>query len=136
MKDKTITHVMRILSIIGFISIWILSSFSTLPTPKNIILGWDKLHHAIAFTCLAFTLSYWFPAKNWIFPPFRKTVFISFLLSIFWGVVDEVHQYFVPGRECSLADLAADSIGVISALALRVYLESRKAKKGKRSSKT
>ena len=33
-------------------------------------------------------------------------------LSIGYGVIDEIHQSFVPGRECSLLDLFLDGFGI------------------------
>jgi VanZ family protein len=37
----------------------------------------------------------------------------SFLLTILYGVTDEFHQSFVPGRHASLLDLVADSFGAL-----------------------
>lgn len=35
---------------------------------------------------------------------------VPFLVS-FYGATDEIHQYFVPGRDCSLGDWLADTAG-------------------------
>lgn len=36
-----------------------------------------------------------------------------FLASLLYGVFDELHQFFVPGRDASMADVFADSIGCL-----------------------
>ena len=44
------------------------------------------------------------------------------LISVFYAVTDEIHQYFVPGRSCELRDMAIDAcgaaVGVLAAMAL------------------
>jgi VanZ family protein len=37
------------------------------------------------------------------------------LISIGYGITDEVHQYFTPGRHCSFSDLLANSFGAFMA---------------------
>jgi VanZ family protein len=33
---------------------------------------------------------------------------------VLWGILDEVHQAFVPGREASVFDGVADAVGVVT----------------------
>lgn len=37
------------------------------------------------------------------------------LIAVFYGISDEIHQYFVPGRHCSLHDVFADTFGALIA---------------------
>ncbi|MBR3553484.1 MAG: VanZ family protein [Clostridia bacterium] len=37
---------------------------------------------------------------------------------VLWAVGDEIHQYFVPGRSCQLADVAVDSFGALLGAAI------------------
>ncbi len=39
-----------------------------------------------------------------------------------WGVIDEVHQYFVPGRSMLIQDMLIDSAGVLSAVMILTFL--------------
>jgi VanZ family protein len=48
----------------------------------------------------------------------RLSLAISFVLSAFFAASDEYHQSFVPGRDASLLDFAADAVGAAVALAV------------------
>ncbi len=89
--------------------IWFLSSQSSLPTPQG-ILGFDKLQHLIAYLVLAATASFWFSPAQREFHRLR-TLFLLVFISSLYGVSDEVHQFFVPGRDCNVWDWIADTIG-------------------------
>ena len=72
-----------------------------LPSGINI---WDKLSHSIAFAALALSAALGWPEKGFV-----RSVLIPLLL---FGVLVEVIQYFVPGREFSLLDMLADAVGI------------------------
>jgi len=40
---------------------------------------------------------------------------VGVLIAAAYGATDELHQYFVPGRQADVADLLADAIGAIAA---------------------
>lgn len=42
-----------------------------------------------------------------------RTAMFAVLLAVAYGVSDEFHQMFVPGRSAELADLGADAMGAI-----------------------
>jgi VanZ family protein len=90
-------------------AIWVLSSQSTLPVPKG-ILGFDKLQHLLAYLALAGTCIFWFsPAQR---ESHRlRTFLLIVLISSLYGVIDEIHQSFVPNRDCNVWDWAADTLG-------------------------
>jgi len=41
----------------------------------------------------------------------KKAVAYAFIVAVLYGITDEVHQYFVPGREMHLGDWLMDTIG-------------------------
>lgn len=61
----------------------------------------------------------------------RKQYMIVFLICVIYGMSDEIHQYFVPGRACRLMDVCIDSAGALAGLLVRylvtlVYLAIKK----------
>ncbi len=55
-------------------------------------------------------------------PAGGRAAFYSLVLALAYALSDEWHQRFVPRRTASLEDLAADSLGIVAALAiLSVY---------------
>lgn len=53
----------------------------------------------------------------------RSAIFpMAFVLATLYGVTDEVHQLFVPGRSCSVADLAFDGVGAFLGAWLAVII--------------
>ncbi|GHT72261.1 hypothetical protein FACS189456_0280 [Bacteroidia bacterium] len=91
------------------IAIWILSAQSTLPEIKGIF-GWDKMQHLFAYAVLATGVVCWFPYARWNTRPLQLLL-LSAGIASFYGISDEVHQYFVEGRYSSIYDWIADTIG-------------------------
>lgn len=46
----------------------------------------------------------------------KKSLVLSFIITVVYAASDEFHQSFIPGREPQIRDVAIDSIGSISAL--------------------
>lgn len=89
--------------------LWLLSSQSTLPAPKNIA-GFDKIAHFIAYALLAFLLGFWIRPQVWLARPLRSCLLCASIASLY-GIIDEVHQSFVPGRDACIFDWFADTTG-------------------------
>jgi len=58
-------------------------------------------------------------------------VTLPFLFCILYAALDEVHQYFVPGRQASLRDLACDAVGI--AIGMWAYTLLTETAKGERA---
>ncbi|GBD89187.1 vanZ like family protein [bacterium BMS3Abin03] len=82
----------------------------------------DKIEHFGAFFGLSVLLSLTllYQQKNLLL----KKYFLVFTLIIVsgYGVIDEIHQAFIPGRNSDILDWTADSIGAITAVLLIWYL--------------
>lgn len=87
------------------------SSCSQLAGPD--VPGIDKVEHALVFGLLATLLvrSGFLPKYGWM---------AVFLVSLF-GVSDEWHQGFTPGRDVEFGDWLADTSGAALAVTLYVY---------------
>ncbi len=93
--------------------------------PIGLPSGGDKLAHAAAYATLGGSWA-WALATRPI-PPIAVTL-RSIALAAFWGVIDELHQSFVPGRDSSGADALADLVGAtLGSLAMLWYLRRSRA---------
>ena len=87
--------------------------------------GQDKVFHAAVYGVLGLLLLTAQPRKtqgySW------RQVGISTLIASLYGLSDEIHQYFVPGRSTEVLDWVADSLGALIGAFLLAWL-SRKWK--------
>ena len=87
--------------------------------------GQDKVFHAAVYGVLGLLLLAAQPRKaqgySW------RQVGISTLIASLYGLSDEIHQYFVPGRSSEVLDWVADTVGALIAVSLLAWL-SRKWK--------
>lgn len=97
--------------------IYYASSVPANDLPQTLFTGWDKLVHTCAFLVFGFVvllaITGWRPW--WTLHRIRLT---AFALSATYGIVDEIHQMFVPGRDSNLYDWGADLLGISLALLL------------------
>jgi len=88
------------------------------------VIGIDKIAHLIVYGILAYSIL-------WAFSPFldKKSAVKLSLATIFFcilfGISDEYHQSFIPGRYPSLIDVIADGLG---ALPISLYWLNRASK--------
>lgn len=72
--------------------------------------GWQSLLHVPAYLVLAWLWWRTLRTQSWT----RATALIAaMLIAAGCGVLDEVHQYFVPGRFLSLTDLGMNLAGAV-----------------------
>ncbi len=84
------------------------------PFPIN-----DKVLHLAAYLVLGGALAW----GGW--RAGRPKAWLLWLLGLSYGVLDEWHQAFVPGRDPSFGDVIADGVGVmVGVLLFRLVLRS------------
>ena len=82
-----------------------LQGFSLLGLPENS----DKFIHMVAYMPLGFLFH-----MSFIKSGFRRYGFaLAMFLTVLYGVTDEFHQAFVPGRYATIGDVVADSLGAL-----------------------
>ncbi|NNE86082.1 MAG: VanZ family protein [Alphaproteobacteria bacterium] len=101
--------------------LYFLSSQPSLPQALAFDFG-DKIAHAVAFGILACFLS--FARLPYTLGSIRRVLLVSVFVFAY-GVSDEFHQSFVPGRDASTSDVIADGIGGFVAALLTVWLQRR-----------
>lgn len=47
-----------------------------------------------------------------------SSTIIAFIIGAVYGVLDEFHQYYIPGRSCQISDMMIDASGVLLAVLL------------------
>ena len=102
------------ISYILFISILSHISSDGLPESPNSFSNQDKIFHLIEFFILGLLiqlslLERKFKAKN-------EIMFLTIIFGFSIACIDELHQSFVPGRQCSINDLLFDFFGIILSL--------------------
>ena len=98
-------------------TLFTLSSFSVLPEPPMDVS--DKTEHFTAYSGFALSILWGFSGGRLSAVSWRKGLAAIALASLY-GVTDELHQYFVPGRNCDVHDWLADTTGAAIAVALGV----------------
>jgi len=89
--------------------IFYLSSQSNpLPFLPRSVLSHDKVLHLIEYGGFAGLLSLGFSGLDLSWP---RTFLFALLVASAYGASDELHQYFVPNRECDVFDWMADTVG-------------------------
>ena len=63
------------------------------------------------------------------FTSLKQAVFLAALFCLFYGVLDEVHQIFVPGRSGEIRDVLIDFLGGLAGSLLMALLMKIKRKK-------
>ncbi|MBN2303934.1 MAG: VanZ family protein [Anaerolineae bacterium] len=56
--------------------------------------------------------------------PVREAALLAVLFAMTYGLMDEIHQGFVPGRNASVIDLGFDTVGAILAVLLAYWIRS------------
>ena len=68
----------------------------------------DKLVHLLVYGIMGFLFARAFRIHLY---KMRWVLVFAFLSATFYGISDELHQYYVPGRRFEVWDIVADSIG-------------------------
>jgi VanZ family protein len=108
----------RYLLIAWVLTIITLSSLPNIPTLKihtaRVEFRLDYLMHFCEYGVLAFMTFLSFAGEEFKIR-FRKFMLITAFLVLF-AALDELHQKLIPGRTCSMNDVASDVTGILAAI--------------------
>ncbi len=79
------------------------------PVLRSFLLA-DKAIHALEYAILGFLCARASMA-TWPDRPRVRAALVGVLIAAAWGLGDEIHQAFVPGRTGDAVDLLADTVG-------------------------
>jgi VanZ family protein len=108
-------------------TIFVLSSIPARAFPATDLLSYDKVIHALVYSVLG-ALSFVAIQRTWPLKTIR-VVFIAAAAALLYGMTDEFHQLFVPGRSAAWDDVVADGIGGLLGAALIAVLPLAKPRR-------
>ncbi|MCK9484127.1 MAG: VanZ family protein [Candidatus Marinimicrobia bacterium] len=97
-----------------------LSSLQKTPLDEMPFWNFDKLVHLLEYAVFGILLMLAFRSDQ-IDQPMRRANLQTIIVGILYGLSDEIHQFFIPGRISSIEDLVADALGIL----LGVWLFNR-----------
>lgn len=93
--------------VVGFMTL--LFAFSSQPGVGGPDWVWDKLAHALAYGALGLLCLR--ALHEGLDRPRPRPTLLAMLITVGYGVLDELHQATVPGRDASVLDAFADATG-------------------------
>ncbi|MCA9576817.1 MAG: VanZ family protein [Polyangiales bacterium] len=84
----------------------------------------DKLVHTIEYAVLGGLCAY-ATRRTWPLHAALRTSLLGAFLAVAFGVSDEIHQSFVPGRNADVNDILADVLGASLGVLVAAYWERR-----------
>ncbi|MBO4321083.1 MAG: VanZ family protein [Treponema sp.] len=116
--NRTASTILKVLRWVPAVFIgccsWYLSSQPHVPLPDFQLS--DKVVHLVCFAGFAFFTAIAFfglkPLDGRRITAAKRILLPAVVISLY-GIIDEIHQSYVPGRSCSFLDWCADTIGAI-----------------------
>jgi VanZ family protein len=94
----------------------VLFILSSIPYPPPVILNLsheDLIMHATVYGVFGFFMARAFYYQTGYLRLKQNLLLFTFLVGTIYGISDEIHQYFVPGRVSDILDVLADSVGTL-----------------------
>ena len=105
--------------------IFILSASPSIAPPPGFFLE-DKIYHFIEYGIFSFLLFLAFYHSRSEFLK-KHFIVVSCIVGIAYGLSDEIHQSFVPGRSCEFLDFVADCLGIaVVQIVIWLYLRNKR----------
>jgi hypothetical protein len=138
MTERPLRHNVLTAQLTAILWSLVIFGLSSVPSDKIPVFALsvsDKLIHGVIFSVFCFL---WYRAFRYQtrFPWLaRYPLTSSILLTIMYGISDEIHQLFVPGRSSEVFDVVADTAGgILCAIVLIAWPRFHHAKRAAQSS--
>lgn len=113
-----------------WLTIFILTSLPGRSLPKVILIFTDKAKHLIGYLILSFLLNFAIHFQKKFEKLNIRSGITAFMIIAVYGILDEIHQIFIPGRSFEWLDFLSDLIGgLIGILAAQWIIEQNKKNK-------
>jgi len=112
-----------IITILLAIIIFYISSLVFEPSGKG---GFDI--KPIAYHIVIFFVFGFFLLISLVKGKYKNRILLAILIAFLYAISDELHQFFVPGRSCSIFDVWLDFTGVLMAGVLYIWINYTKKK--------
>ena len=96
------------------------TSFPTIQVPTTDV--GDKAYHFTAYFGLGVLLNLTLIFQNKYVLLKKKNELYTLLIGTIYGIFDEIHQYFIPGRSMEFLDFLADFFGLALAVLFILFL--------------
>ena len=117
----------KVLALLWMVLIFTTSSISSDEFPDVEFWGWSKLVHLIYFGVLCYLLEKVLRQQKRFPALANHPVLFAFIFTVLYGVTDEVHQLFTPGRHGQATDVLIDALGALLSIAIaRVFAATRR----------
>ncbi len=101
----------KILTLLWMLLIFVSSSIPSYEFPQVSFWGWAKLIHLIYFGVFCYLVRNVIQEQK-IFPALARSPYLFAILFVaFYGMTDEIHQFFTPGRHAQVTDVLIDTLG-------------------------
>ncbi len=88
----------------------------------------DKVGHFLLYAVLALTVFY-VPTRRVRRVRPKMVAVAVFVVCLLYGISDELHQSFIPGRYAGLGDVVADACGAFSVCLFWLAVQSKQTRK-------
>ncbi|MFH2055866.1 MAG: VanZ family protein [bacterium] len=118
--------------VIYALAIMSLSLWSKTSPPIDLGVEWeDKIYHFFEYLCFGILIFRAFP-RVWQAQRRQLLLFGMSVFGLVYAAIDEIVQYFVPGRDSAIGDWAADAAGyLLAALLMITWYGRRRARANK-----
>ncbi|MEM9192721.1 MAG: VanZ family protein [Myxococcota bacterium] len=112
--------------------IWFVSSIDLGRVSVDFLPLRDKAVHFVEYAVLGFFVAY-AVRMQWPDRPGVRRSALAFAITLAWGILDEFHQAFVPGRSGEVLDIVADGTGAVAGIvAFLIVARLRERRRGPR----